>query len=435
MLKTRIYHSLFCSVFLVAVLCTACGYKANPKVPFRNIPERIMDIRTEYMGQKVYLSFVIPDRTERKQKLTRLGGVRIYRKHDLLFADMAKLEGETQQEQKQEAEESKAGAALSKGSKSRSQQTTTTSQTRTAFGFGREMTTPGGNVESAQTNRDFQPLDFKDNYSLLADLPLDSDQIGKSFTYVDELADSADAPLNEPQKYDYVVVTYLEDGKPSRFSKIYYVIAYPAPKTPQNLACTQDGETVTLTWDTVTEMTDGSPVGQQVYYLVYRTLADPAADGQEADPFPRPISAKPITDGTFTDKDAKNNQTYRYYVRAAVKGKKGLVESADSPDCRIEVRDTQAPSSVVGLVHVLEKEGVYLIWKPNLEADVLGYNIYRKKRGKEEYEQINGAPVKASRYLDPLPPKGIYYYYVTTLDTSEPANESHPSRTIEVIIR
>jgi fibronectin type 3 domain-containing protein len=66
-----------------------------------------------------------------------------------------------------------------------------------------------------------------------------------------------------------------------------------------------------------------------------------------------------------------------------------------------------------------------LIWAPDTDADLAGYNIYRREEGAES-RRVNGEPVKASAFRDSNVASGhTYFYSVSAVDAR--GNESAPS--------
>jgi fibronectin type 3 domain-containing protein len=76
---------------------------------------------------------------------------------------------------------------------------------------------------------------------------------------------------------------------------------------------------------------------------------------------------------------------------------------------------------------------VDLVWSPNTEADLAGYNIFRHEAG-EQPARLNSEPVKAPAFRDPnVQPGKKYFYSVSAVDErnnqsprSEEASEQVP---------
>jgi fibronectin type 3 domain-containing protein len=74
-----------------------------------------------------------------------------------------------------------------------------------------------------------------------------------------------------------------------------------------------------------------------------------------------------------------------------------------------------------------------LNWRRNPEADLLGYDVYRRKFGEEEFKRLTESPVAKETYLDTEVELGQdYEYAVTAVDNSPHRNESPLSEEVRV---
>lgn len=72
---------------------------------------------------------------------------------------------------------------------------------------------------------------------------------------------------------------------------------------------------------------------------------------------------------------------------------------------------------------------IHLVWSPNKEDDLTGYNIYRKE-GDAEPVKLNTDPVRDVQFQDRAANQNkIYTYFVTAEDKA--GNESGPSNQVE----
>jgi fibronectin type 3 domain-containing protein len=79
------------------------------------------------------------------------------------------------------------------------------------------------------------------------------------------------------------------------------------------------------------------------------------------------------------------------------------------------------------------KEGIELNWRKNPEPDILGYNVYRRKLGEEEFKRLNESALPRETYLDTKVELGQdYEYAVTAVDNSARRNESPRSEEVRV---
>jgi fibronectin type 3 domain-containing protein len=99
--------------------------------------------------------------------------------------------------------------------------------------------------------------------------------------------------------------------------------------------------------------------------------------------------------------------------------------------------DVFPPAVPTGLQAVASGPGqqpfIDLIWAPDTESDLAGYNIYRSENG-EAWSKINAQPVHTPAYRDTTAQPGhTYSYMVSAVDLrgnesarSEPASERMP---------
>ncbi|MCX6150854.1 MAG: M20/M25/M40 family metallo-hydrolase [Ignavibacteriales bacterium] len=81
------------------------------------------------------------------------------------------------------------------------------------------------------------------------------------------------------------------------------------------------------------------------------------------------------------------------------------------------------PVLPTGLVDVPQMHSIEIRWKPNIENDLLGYNIYRSSNESGNYIKLNSSIVQDTLFLDSTPQNGIYYYYsIKAIDST--LNES-----------
>jgi hypothetical protein len=105
------------------------------------------------------------------------------------------------------------------------------------------------------------------------------------------------------------------------------------------------------------------------------------------------------------------------------------VEGDDSPPANLVAHDIFPPAVPSGLQAVFsgpgQKPAIDLVWAPNTEPDLAGYNIYRQE-GSGASAKINSELVKSPAYRDAEIASGhSYTYSVSAVDVR--GNESRPS--------
>ena len=145
---------------------------------------------------------------------------------------------------------------------------------------------------------------------------------------------------------------------------------------------------------------------------------------------------------TLTDQSFEWEKTY--YYRATIvtvvteAGKlPAQVEGDDTPEVRVLAHDIFPPTVPSGLQAVFSGPGqqafIDLIWAPVTDADLAGYNLYRREPGSTP-EKLNSDLLQAPAYRDMNVVKGrTYIYSVSAVDVrgnesvrSEETSESVP---------
>ncbi len=142
----------------------------------------------------------------------------------------------------------------------------------------------------------------------------------------------------------------------------------------------------------------------------------------------------------FLDRSVEWEKTYSYHITpittTTMAGAPVQVAGDDSPTITVLVHDIFPPAQPVGLQAVAsgvgQKPFIDLTWASNQEADLAGYNVYRREDG--EWVKINPELVKAPAFRDTnVEPGHTYFYAVSAVDLrgnegekSEEASERIP---------
>lgn len=133
---------------------------------------------------------------------------------------------------------------------------------------------------------------------------------------------------------------------------------------------------------------------------------------------------------SFLDKAAEWEQTYSYWVtsvtRLTAEGQSVEVEGEDAPMVEVFVHDAFPPAAPTAVEAVASSGGgqsfIDLTWSLNSEADLAGYDVYRREAGGQP-QKINAELVKTPAFRDPNVTAGhTYLYSVSAVDLR--ANES-----------
>lgn len=133
-------------------------------------------------------------------------------------------------------------------------------------------------------------------------------------------------------------------------------------------------------------------------------------------------------------------KTYVYWVttvtRLSAEGKSVEVEGENSPPVEVLVHDVFPPAAPTAVQAVASSGGgqsfIDLTWTPNNEADLAGYNVYRREADGQA-QKINAEMVKTPAFRDANVTAGhTYLYTVSAVDLR--ANESgHSEETSESV--
>lgn len=84
------------------------------------------------------------------------------------------------------------------------------------------------------------------------------------------------------------------------------------------------------------------------------------------------------------------------------------------------------PAKPVNLAAYAGQDTVALVWEPNVDLDLVGYNIYRAETAEGPFTKLNNTVVTDTTYIDrTIVNEVTYYYVITALD--EDGNESEYS--------
>jgi fibronectin type 3 domain-containing protein len=218
--------------------------------------------------------------------------------------------------------------------------------------------------------------------------------------------------------YVYEVVSINQRGDPSSPSNPITVYWDHPPASPTMVRAERGDKKVDLFWESAEGATG---------YNVYRKK-----EGEEEFPL-NPLNREPLKVTEYTDLSVQNEIKYLYSVRAVKRVVKTDVEGKGSPGLPVTPIKITPPSAPVGFVAIPLKEGIELGWRRNPDPDLLGYNVYRRKPGEQQFERLNESPLTKETYLDTHVELGKdYEYAVKAVDNSSRRNESAPSEEVRV---
>lgn len=226
----------------------------------------------------------------------------------------------------------------------------------------------------------------------------------------------------------YALEDHNTKGKSAGLSNQMRVPLAPTLPPPDGVQATVTAEGVQFAWN----KGEGMQANGSLSFL-YRIFRRTEGDEKKPEVI---VGEVPLNGAatSFLDRNIEWEQTYLYRIAAITRvqhpGAEPIeVEGEDSPEITAITRDTFPPATPTGLQAVFsgvgQKPFVDLTWAPNLEADLAGYNVYRREAGTSA-TKINTEPVKTPSFRDSNVEAGHKYFY-TLSAVDERGNESAQS--------
>jgi hypothetical protein len=231
----------------------------------------------------------------------------------------------------------------------------------------------------------------------------------------------------------YAVEVLNRDGRGAGLSNRIHVPAIPTLPPPENPVAELTGDGVVVTWTSAGET--ASVPGVQHRYRIYRRDESSGKDVVAGE-----MPAGETGPARFVDSSFEWEKTYLYRITAvsivARPGSSVQVEGEDSSALRVVAHDIFPPVGPTGLQAVASGEGqkpfVDLIWAPVTNADLAGYNVYRREANGTA-TKLNSELVKSPAYRDSIVVAGTTYVYsVSAVDVrgNESAKSGGSSETV-----
>ena len=231
-------------------------------------------------------------------------------------------------------------------------------------------------------------------------------------TYIDTLSSfssTADAKLA------YAIEIRNSYGKAAGLSNEVDVPWVPTLTSPENVQAQSAPEGIRLIWSAAIKIPEIP--GLRFAYRIYRREA-----ASEAQVIAGEVPIEPNTAPNFLDSTIEWEKTYQYRVTtvtliAQPHGAEQGVEGDDSPEITVFAHDVFPPATPTGLQAVFSGPGqkpfIDLLWAPDTDADLAGYNVYRSEPGTEA-KKLNTDPVKSTAFRDEAVLPGHEYTYVVS---------------------
>jgi hypothetical protein len=253
-------------------------------------------------------------------------------------------------------------------------------------------------------------------------------------SYTDELPPSIIG--RDPASFaNYAVEVLNSEGHGAGLSNQVHALLARTLPPPHAFSARVTAKGVVLNWTGAAAAV--SPQGVRYMYRVYRRL-----EGSQPQTLAGEVASDDTHEFSITDSGIEWQKTYEYHSEAVTlitqQSKPDLqVEGDDTPEIKVFADDVFPPAVPLGLQAAFSGPGqapfIDLIWAPDTDADLDGYNVYRHEEGSSQVK-LNGELAKTPAYRDlTVRPGKRYFYSVTAVDLrgnesahSEEANESVP---------
>jgi hypothetical protein len=224
--------------------------------------------------------------------------------------------------------------------------------------------------------------------------------------------------LRPDHKYFFKMRSRISWWAASTDSNIVSFVWQTPPSVPEAFKVEPGDNQVSLSWQPVTTLIDGSEVQRKVLYQVSRSEG-----GKE---FVNLGNA--IAKTNYVDSDVLNGKTYFYKVQSMMMLGKDKITGGVTDIVDATPVDLTPPGVPSGVRASATAAGIRVFWDRPDDPGVAAHRVYRRTQGQAAPEMIGEVNMPASIFVDKSAPEGSKpFYSVTALDGAEPANESQPS--------
>jgi hypothetical protein len=330
-----------------ATILSGCATRGIPLPPSLELPKPVTDLRTMRKGDKVYLAWTIPSQTTDRKSVRYLGPTRVCRSLEATMTDCIAPVGEV------------APPPLSAIS--------------------------------------------------------EKDKSGKPSKIQASFTDTLPPKLEEGDptaQIAYAVSVLNTRGRSAGLSNQVLVPAAPTVPPTVDFTAQVTAQGVLISWSCAPNIAGEGPVQYRI--RVYRRTAGNQTETPVGEADPHDCSKPELLDQTA---EWEKNNYYRANVVTVVSapGKPEIeVQGDDTPVVQVFTHDIFPPAVPSGVQAVFSGVGqvpsVDLVWAPDTDADLAGYNIYRHEQGSEPM-RINSELVKTPAFRDTNVISGKKYFY------------------------
>jgi len=345
-------------------LLAGCGVPGIPRPPSLELPQPVSDLRAVRKGDRVYLSWTVPAETTDGLAIRQLGVTRVCRTFEKEIS---------------------------------------------ACGTPANVMLPLERAQAPAKKRNVAATPTKITAEYTDRLPVQ-------------------LPTPDTGQLTYAVEVLNSSDRSAGLSNDVHVLTAPTLPPPAGFSAEVTGGGVVLHWTAPAMASPDASLGH--LYRVYRRQGDSNTDMIAAEVPWDTFSAAPVVDHGF-------EWGKTYYYRATVvtvvtqPGKPDVqIEGDDTPAVKVYAEDVFPPAVPSGLQAVFSGAGqapfVDLIWAPDTDPDLAGYNVYRHDQSGEAVK-INSDLVKEPAFRDTAVSAGTTYFYsVSAVDVR--GNESARSQ-------
>jgi len=357
----------YCGGWLCGILfavLAGCGSPGIPRPPSLDLPEPVTDLRAVRKGDRVDLVWTVPSETTDGQAVRNLGSTRLCRSLDATMRDCANPAAQA--------------AVLLPPVYPR-------------------QAKPANSAEKVRaTYSDSLPVGFLAN--------------------------------NPASQIFYALSVLNKNGRSAGLSNTVSVPAVVALPAPADLNAQVTAAGIVLSWAAVQHPPETPELRHT--YRVYRRQEGTGTDTVVGEVPLDTVPTLQIVDHSF---DWEKTYFYRVTVVTFIQleGKTAIeFEGDDTAPVTVFAHDVFPPAVPSGLQAVFSGVGqqpfIDLIWAPDTDADLAGYNIYRHEEGTAPVK-VNSEPVANSAFRDTNVSSGhTYVYSVSAIDVR--GNESERSQ-------
>lgn len=235
----------------------------------------------------------------------------------------------------------------------------------------------------------------------------------------------ADLQAQDPAaEITYAVSVQNDRGRSAGLSNQVQVPSAPTLPPPTHFHAEVRSDGVQLSWDCPTATAASNPIGHRL--RIYRREQGKQADAKVNDANLTDCAHPEFLDQTFEWEEHYDYRATMVTVVSAPSKSEVEVEGDDTPAIAVFTHDVFPPVVPTGMQAVFSSVGqapfVDLVWSPDTEADLAGYNVFRREEDGRPVK-LNSELVKAPAFRDPNVQSGKKYFYsVSAVD--ERNNES-----------